>query len=140
MQHQSIIQRQAELPPLYLPGMEIAPQSTGLPDPHYFYIYLLLTPKTRVPRYVGMTRNPPKRLVEHLSATGVARDVAGWIAAQRVLNRRPIMWLVDILASEQHARKAETKWLRICVARQGSFALLNHFPRLTRTPNERTSP
>ncbi len=74
-----------------------------------YYIYALVCPLDKLPKYVGLSRNPGERLRNHLSmggngtkSPGENYEKIGWIQSLRKFGEKPEM----ILCSHHHTREA----------------------------------
>jgi hypothetical protein len=76
------------------------------------YIYKLVDPITEMVRYVGQTKNPDKRLKEHLWIRGTYRDQrrTQWIDSLITQGLKPRMVILQEARSED-AERIEQQWI-----------------------------
>jgi len=88
-------------------------------------IYALTDPRTAVVRYVGQSRDPARRLVQHIrthSGGSWRNPWVRWLGDLRALRLRPILLVLET-CDDPAATAAEQRW--IAHYRQAGADLLN---------------
>lgn len=77
------------------------------------YVYALVDPRTRLPRYVGRTVDPASRMTNHLSTADSPRRTAkrAWIAELLSLGLRPYMEFLEFDVPADRAQAVERSWI-----------------------------
>jgi predicted GIY-YIG superfamily endonuclease len=77
------------------------------------YIYLLRDPFTKKPRYVGLSRKPQERLVQHCYMRGPNRHLNSWIRNLKLKDSRPALEILYRADSEELANRMERYFIRV---------------------------
>lgn len=81
-------------------------------------VYVLVDPRTLVPRYVGSTRHAEHRLYSHMAGPGKRTPKQRWLAELKAAGLWPELWVVEEgdFGPRQSARRheAERRWIEIC--------------------------
>ncbi len=76
-----------------------------------YAIYALIDPADQLVYYVGQTRNPAKRLAEHLRTHTSESAKAAWLRNLRERGQQPIMQILETVTGLETALKQEQKWI-----------------------------
>lgn len=75
------------------------------------FVYELIDPRANIVVYVGITNNPNKRLLEHLSDNIANGEKYEWIESLRDENFKPRMRIIEIVETREEAIKHEKHWI-----------------------------
>jgi hypothetical protein len=77
-----------------------------------YTIYVLIDPRDKTPRYVGITDCPPWRLREHLRNLEGGREKRAWIRELQQSGLAPSMEELETVPTQAMARQRERWWTR----------------------------
>lgn len=92
--------------------------------PGQYAIYALIDPTDEKVYYVGQTRNPHRRLEQHLAARHHRGKKGEWLRQLNQKGQQPLMKILEIVAGEKAALAKEQEWIRHFL--EGEMPLLNH--------------
>ena len=76
-------------------------------SPVPYTVYALVDPLTDVVRYVGMTNNLPRRIVEHFSLRGSNLMLKAWIAGLAIAGYVPVVKVLEVCERKEVAALRE---------------------------------
>lgn len=78
------------------------------------YIYALICPIEKVPRYIGKTKNPKSRYKQHIAGAKKKQTTAKekWLHSLSTKNLQPILKIFESEANESKARELESFHVR----------------------------
>lgn len=80
--------------------------------PQKFYVYALLDPRTDIVGYIGITTNPRKRYLNHLSFEDKNQQKDSWIQQLYDDDILPAMKIVEIVDTLEQAQEREIYWIQ----------------------------
>lgn len=86
-----------------------------LPDalpPGQYVVYVLIDPTDHLVYYVGQTRNPRVRFVQHLTTRHHKGTKAEWLRRLEQQGQRPQMQILELVKGEEAALAKEKEWIR----------------------------
>ncbi len=86
-----------------------------------YHVYALIDPTDRQIRYVGISRDPNKRLYRHCHNPG--KCTSEWIQGLRARGLQPEIFVLDAMEVSHPRYCREQEWITILI---GKYPLLNH--------------
>ena len=80
-------------------------------SPGQYVIYTLVDPTDETVYYVGQTRNPKRRLEQHLAARYHEGKKGDWLRCLAQKGQQPLMQIVETITGEQAALEKEQEWI-----------------------------
>jgi predicted GIY-YIG superfamily endonuclease len=77
-----------------------------------YVVYALIDPADQLVYYVGQTRNPTKRLAEHLRVGAGEGAKTAWLRSLREREQQPIIQILETVIGLETALKQEQKWIQ----------------------------
>jgi len=75
-------------------------------------IYVLIDPRDSAPKYVGQSRDPKRRLNQHMGdATRCDSVMLDWLRDLKYIGMRPEIKILEVVSTDL-ADKAERKWIK----------------------------
>lgn len=76
-----------------------------------YYVYVLADPRDNTIHYVGMSKNPQKRLSEHLLCKEPNQGKTAWIQGLKRVQMEPILRIIDQAEDREAAKTFEEFWI-----------------------------
>jgi hypothetical protein len=103
---------QSQATPIYELWQEVTPQAVSAADPVFNYVYLMLDPRDKRVRYVGITNNPATRLTAPL--TNGSQRMQGWVQRLAGDGVVPVMVIAEMFRNRGAYKGLERKWVYRC--------------------------
>ena len=89
-------------------------------------VYVLVDPLDCTARYVGVTRNPKQRRMQHRSVSSSASpEMTKWKASLASYGALPLMAVIDSASSFELAMAAESRWIHYYACRGKLYNILD---------------
>jgi hypothetical protein len=92
-------------------------------QPGQWAVYALVDPRDQTMRYIGVTKHPERREVDHYQDEENNQRKIDWIAGLRAAGLRPIMRQLEVVDGKQAAEAREAQWIAACL--DAGMELLN---------------
>lgn len=83
------------------------------PKAQTYAIYMLIDPRDRSIRYIGMSNDPNKRYIQHIQRAQSSSLKDRWIIELLNERRVPDLSILEEVDSEPQARKREKYWIKV---------------------------
>jgi len=88
------------------------------PPAGQYVIYALVDPTDEKVYYVGQTRNPQRRLEQHMAARHRQSEKGEWLRRLRQKGQQPLMQILETVTDEDVALEKEQEWIRYFLAKK----------------------
>lgn len=104
----------------------------GTLPPGQYAIYALIDPTDEMVYYVGQTRNPQRRLEQHMAARHHEGEKGDWLRRLIQKDQQPLMQVLEKVTDEKAALEKEQVWIRHFVEKKMPLVNAQVRPRKNR--------